>query len=72
VGEWKSHIPRADPVTIAVRFCGSVGIAYLRTQLHGGAVIRDLTASLGEVFKYTLAGRRKAMMGTTIRTTMVR
>ena len=62
VYRWKPHIPRADPVTIAVRLCCSAfGAAYLRNWLHIGTAVRGVTVNFNEAVKEVLAGIRKAM-----------
>lgn len=60
----KPYIPRAEPVTIAVRFCCSMlETAYLRTKIGAGVAIRHVDENLGEACHNVLVAIRKAMMG---------
>lgn len=56
-----SHIPRDDPVTIAV-LLSPVGVAYLRVHRGTWVETRDGVVVLGKACQTFRAGRRENMM----------
>ena len=57
----RAHIPRDDPVTMAV-LCPPAGVASVCVHLGACVATRGRVANLGEACQKVLAGRRKDMM----------